>query len=55
MGIDNKANILSAQGKSILAGSGTDGTPVSIAEDNVMRDEMQKEFPGLVWTWCFGH
>jgi len=55
MGIDNKANILRAQGKSILAGSWTDGAPVSIAERNVIRDEMQKEPPWLVWTWCFGH
>ena len=56
LGADNvlsKASVLGS--KPILIGGGTDGASVNIAEQNGMKEKIQRELPWLFWGWCYAH
>ncbi|XP_065918333.1 zinc finger protein 862-like [Dysidea avara] len=48
-------NMLSAEGKPVLVGGGTDGASVNVAEHNGMKGMMLSSHPWLVWSWCYAH
>ena len=48
-------SLLGAKGKPVLAGGGTHGASVNVAQQNGMRGIMQSAHPWLVWVWCYTH
>ena len=60
LGIENVLDKDSALGvahssKPIIVSGGSDGASVNIGEHKGMKTKIQRQFPWLIWTWCFAH